>query len=71
MSWGGHTMIKLIKFPEHKVLIKNSKQWTDLHLMNLSKGIESTHYLKSKYNNKEIKEQLIKEMSEKCAYCES
>ncbi|WP_145521611.1 HNH endonuclease [Yersinia aldovae] len=64
-------MIKLTKLPEPKVLIKNSKQWADLHLMNISNGIESTHYLKSKYNHKEIKEQLIKETSGKCAYCES
>ncbi|AVF35082.1 HNH endonuclease [Rahnella sikkimica] len=64
-------MIKLTKLTEPKVLTDNGAEWTKIHLANISNNIESTTYLKSRYNHKEIKEQIVKETYGKCAYCES
>lgn len=64
-------MIKLIKLNEPKILIDNGSEWTRKHLENITNGVESTAYLKSRYNHTEIKDQIVKETSGKCAYCES
>lgn len=64
-------MIKLSKLPEPKILKENAKKWTEEHLKNIEEGKESTSYLKSRYSHKEIKDSILKETSEKCAYCES
>lgn len=64
-------MIKLTKLAEPDVLVKNGAEWTRKHLENIKNNIESSGYLKSKYNEKEIKQQIVKETFGKCAYCES
>ncbi|MGX5699599.1 HNH endonuclease [Acinetobacter kookii] len=64
-------MIKLQKLAEPQILIDNGAEWTRKHLENIANGIESTSYLKSRYNHSQIKDQIVQETSEKCAYCES
>lgn len=64
-------MIKLTKLPEPKILKNNAENWTAQHLKNISEGKESSHYLKTRYSHKDIKEVILRETSEKCAYCES
>lgn len=64
-------MIKLQKLPEPQILIDNGAEWTRQHLENIANGVESTSYLKSRYNQKSIKDQIVKETAGKCAYCES
>ncbi|WP_336013094.1 HNH endonuclease [Acinetobacter calcoaceticus] len=64
-------MIKLQKLAEPQILTDNGAEWTRLHLENIANGVESTTYLKSRYNHSQIKDQIVKETSEKCAYCES
>lgn len=64
-------MIKINKLNEPQVLIDNGTEWTRQHLENIANGVESSTYLKSRYNHKDIKEQIVKETHGKCAYCES
>lgn len=64
-------MIKINKLSEPQVLIDNGNEWTRQHLENIANGVESSAYLKSRYNHKDIKEQIVKETNGKCAYCES
>ncbi|QCJ69212.1 hypothetical protein C9446_04655 [Providencia heimbachae] len=64
-------MIKLIKLTEPDVLSRNFNKWTEQHLSNITSGINSSDYLKTRYSHADIKEQLIKETNGKCAYCES
>lgn len=64
-------MIKINKLNEPQVLIDNGKEWTRQHLENIANGVESSAYLKSRYNHKDIKDQIVKETNGKCAYCES
>lgn len=64
-------MIKLQKLAEPQILIDHGTEWTKKHLENIANGIESTSYLKSRYNHSQIKDQIVQETSEKCAYCES
>lgn len=64
-------MIKINKLAEPSILVKNGKKWTEEHLENIKKGIESSQYLKTRYSHSEIKEQIVKETHGKCVYCES
>lgn len=64
-------MIKVNKLDEPPILVKNGKRWTEEHLENIKNGIESSQYLKTRYNHSEIKGQIVKETNGKCVYCES
>jgi uncharacterized protein (TIGR02646 family) len=65
-------VIKLTKLAEPQVLQNNGSQWlADLKAAiasNIKKKIDAA---KSKYNHRDIKDQLIEETAGKCAYCES
>ncbi len=63
-------MIKLTKGPEPKVLRDNHESWTQTLLQHISSGIV-TDADKTKYRHPEIKDALLMETHEKCAYCES
>lgn len=64
-------MRQLLKTDIPQILEKNSAKWTNVILSALDKGEKPTSYQKSKYNHKDIKEALLGETFEKCAYCES
>lgn len=68
-------MIKLNKLNEPKILSDNYQVWTDELILLQAKeqlsGKKISKHLKTKYNHKEIKDQLKKETFKKCAYCES
>lgn len=63
-------MIKLIKFSEPPILAKNKKKWTDEYLDALKEKIPLTPTIQYRYRHKQIKEVLLAETHEKCAYCE-
>jgi hypothetical protein len=68
---GSNTMIKLEKRDIPQVLKDNAYSWTQTYLNLLGTGSEIPKSLKTKYNLKEIKEQIERETYGKCAYCES
>lgn len=63
-------MIKLIKSSEPLILVKNKKKWTDEYLDALNKKKLLTPTIQYRYRHKQIKEALLAETHEKCAYCE-
>lgn len=64
-------MIRLKKIDIPKVLEINFQKWTSNILAKLQRGEQLSNSDKGHYNHKEIKEALILETNEKCAYCES
>lgn len=64
-------MIKLHKLPEPDLLKKNKTAWTTRYNEYISKGQRVPDSLKYKYRDKQIKQRILEETREKCAYCES
>jgi uncharacterized protein (TIGR02646 family) len=63
-------MIRLTKSAEPQVLTDNKDAWTQAYLTALAVGPVS-NTVKFRYRHSEIKNQIVRETSEKCAYCES
>ena len=64
-------MIKLEKGVKPAVLVLNAAQWTSVVIRKLDAGEVPTKTEKSRYNHTEIKQALLEETQDKCAYCES
>lgn len=64
-------MIRLTKRPEPPVLQQNATAWTTELLAAIGTGQGLTKARKSRYNNQQIKDALLAETHQKCAYCES
>lgn len=64
-------MIRIKKLPKPPILQKNDIIWTQEYLKALNNEVELTDTIKNRYNQEEIKNNLIKETHGKCAYCES
>ena len=64
-------MIKIKKLPKPNILVANETKWTEEYLDAINSKIPLTDNIKNRYNQEEIKQQLIKETYGKCAYCES
>lgn len=64
-------MIKLSKLNEPQILIDNKQAWTSEYLQLLGSSSDIPYSVKYRYRNPEIKEQIVKETHNKCAYCES
>lgn len=73
-------MIKLEKLEEPSILSQNKGEWQEQYLQyydhdsnryTKKANVKIPNYLTKKYNNKDIKEQLLNETRKKCAYCES
>jgi hypothetical protein len=64
-------MIRLTKGPKPDVLTRNADTWTRELLDAIAAGQELSAARRTRYNNKEIKDALLRETREKCAYCES
>lgn len=64
-------MIRLAKLEEPQLLKDNKDDWTRRYVQLVNKGEPVPNSLKYKYREKEIKEQIILETHNKCAYCES
>lgn len=64
-------MIKLHKLPEPDLLKANKAEWTARYNEHISKGQPVPVSLKNKCAKPEIKQRILEETHEKCAYCES
>jgi uncharacterized protein (TIGR02646 family) len=64
-------MIKLQKGPEPAILIRKAADWTTELLDAIAAGQDEDSIKSSRYAHKEIKQALLEETNEKCAYCES
>ncbi len=64
-------MIKLTKLPEPTVLVTNKVRWTQEYKAAKEAKAANLEELKMRYRHPEIKEQILRETHEKCAYCES
>jgi uncharacterized protein (TIGR02646 family) len=64
-------MIRLAKTPEPKLLEDNAATWTKELMEALKNEEEPSRYLVERYRHKDIKDALLNETHEKCAYCES
>ena len=64
-------MIRLEKSDEPEILTRNTQQWTRIVLRKLEDDEVLTKTERSRYNHPDIKNALMKETYEKCAYCES
>ena len=64
-------MIKLTKGVEPAVLSRNSAHWTSVVIQKLEAGDVPTKAERSRYNHTDIKQELLIETHDKCAYCES
>lgn len=64
-------MIKLDKLQEPDVLRLNKAQWTQEYKTAKHSGAANIDELKNRYRHPEIKQQIVRETHEKCAYCES
>lgn len=64
-------MIKLTKGNEPIVLRENREAWERVLREHETNGTEPTKAELGRYNHPEIKEALLTETAEKCAYCES
>lgn len=64
-------MIHLSKLEEPQILKDNKEKWTSHYLRLVNNGQDVPDDLKYKYRDASIKEQIIKETHNKCAYCES
>ena len=64
-------MIKLRKGVEPDVLVRNAVRWTSVVTEKIHAGERPTKTERIRYNHAEIREELLKETGNKCAYCES
>ena len=64
-------MIKLDKGPIPQSLIDNGISWTSVWLDHVNNQTEISDADKTRYRHPEIKNSILKETFEKCAYCES
>ena len=64
-------MIKLNKGPIPQVIIDHGDAWTATWVDHVNYATEISDANKSRYRHREIKSSILKETSEKCAYCES
>ncbi len=64
-------MIHLTKLSEPQILKDNKQIWTSQYVQLVSNGQKVPDDLKYKYRERSIKEQIVKETYNKCAYCES
>src|SRR4029079_15736835 len=64
-------MITLTKGPKPPILEQNAATWTNELLTAIANGQAVTTARKARYNNKQVKDALLDETHEKCAYCES
>jgi len=64
-------MIKLEKLPEPHVLHENKSKWTEEYKAAKATNAPDLEQLKVRYRHPEIKQQVLQETHEKCAYCES
>jgi uncharacterized protein (TIGR02646 family) len=64
-------MIKLVKGPEPAVLARHATEWTAELIQVMGAGGDIDAVKSSRYGHKEVKEALLEETNEKCAYCES
>lgn len=64
-------MIKLQKIDKPNILVENASLWTSEYCDCIKRGEIPSETLKTRYNHRDIKDELIKETSGKCAYCES
>lgn len=64
-------MIKLRKSPKPQILERKSQDWTRDLLAKIAAGEKLSVAVGGKYSHVEIKESLLRETHEKCAYCES
>lgn len=64
-------MIKLEKGPKPEILETNGAEWTRILVEKRSSGEEPTSTEKTRYRHPQIKEALVTETHNKCAYCES
>ena len=64
-------MIKLDKRPTPQVIIEHGNTWTTIWVDHISNGTVISDADKSRYRHHDIKSSILKETSEKCAYCES
>lgn len=73
-------MIQLNKLEEPDVLSHNNAQWRERYLSYFNydgtkyikkEGMKIPESLVKKYNDRDIKDQLLRETNQKCAYCES
>jgi uncharacterized protein (TIGR02646 family) len=64
-------MIQLKKTPVPEILVRQEENWTRELMDAIATGEKLSDARKRRYNNKEIKEALLRETSGKCAYCES
>src|SRR4051812_42470652 len=64
-------MIRLTKGAEPGILARNGGAWTRELLASIARGEKLSDVRARRYGHKEIKDALIAETHEKCAYCES
>lgn len=64
-------MIRLTKLDEPQILKDNKHDWTNQYLQLLNNDQDIPNNLKYRYRDPEIKEQIVRETHNKCAYCES
>lgn len=64
-------MIKLDKLSEPEVLRVNKAQWTEEYKTAKEARAANLDQIQNRYRHPEVKEQLLRETHEKCAYCES
>lgn len=64
-------MIKLTKLDEPQILKDNKKVWTSQYIEFVKSGKKISDDLRYRYRERSIKEQIIRETHNKCAYCES
>lgn len=64
-------MIHLTKLDEPKILKDNKHDWTNQYVQLLNLNQKPPEDLKYKYRDSSIKNQILKETHNKCAYCES
>lgn len=64
-------MIKLKKTDEPNILKLNKEEWTRQYVDLVNRALEIPTSLRNKYKLPEIKQQIVKETNNKCAYCES
>jgi len=66
-----HEMIHLKKSPKPDILIQKESLWKDELMGYVKNGQDIPKSVQNRYSHKKIKEALLKETKEKCAYCES
>ncbi|TCP87280.1 uncharacterized protein (TIGR02646 family) [Rhizobium sp. PP-CC-2G-626] len=64
-------MIRINKLDKPAVLLENAERWTTALIEHDAFGTEPTISDLNKYNHEQVKNKLLEETNEKCAYCES